>query len=713
MTLRNSIGFLTTIASLATTLPALAVLKGREVKDPNRWNQTVGFGELSPSSRKDSIFCTGVLIHPRIVLTAAHCIYKSPGMNEANWALRTRVYLGNGSSDTVLAKNVISVVRTHPEYLTSPHGWSDYAYVILKNPVQLEASSEVVPSPADAKFNPYLHANNSGILPILMDPKDHRDATVTDNRFRKFAQSVGFGVDQTSISGIKREGFVELDKYSALDEVFAKADPQESNREKPELLMDPKTTGLSIPVSFIGSGDSGGPLFALNSKKQWALLALVSRATEKSYAKPTFAFSSVRTGICWVYRSLKEEPLRSPYANLDLGLSPEGQIACDQYLSPANATAYTLFVLTRLYSVPQSKSLPTLFSGIVSAISKEVASSKPPVHPKLDLSDMFLTDVRLVKEVLSHIKSLRKNPLILNLKGNRIRSISRFKGLMESGAIHQMNVGYNDLPIEEVEAFSKYGSKIQGLRLQPSVRTNTPFKAMCDCSTQRVTSSARPRASDKECDAESLRVLQSTAKDIGLPFRSDDDAFDAEPVNFFARANRDREQTIFGLWKFFFGDQSEVSCRSLNSELIRRTSLTLEFPALSDFSPLTGFEGLKNLSIQNQLAVNWNFLKGLNLHSLNLNNTGLSDLSAVEHMTKLEYLYVEGNSITSIAPIVRLIESKYKTFGPENLKSRPLKVCLHKNNVTDMELADRLVRAKVLELVLDKPCKESKNPFGL
>jgi MYXO-CTERM domain-containing protein len=164
--------------------------------------------------------CTGALVHPMIVLTAAHCI---PGNATASVRFGER-----GSTGVELAKT--DYCRANPAF-NNTGGGQDYGFCKLATPV-----------------------TNVPIIPIAYGCEESVIAT------GRQVTHVGFGVDESGQSGRKKSVAVNLSQITASG----------------ELITGTHNTGIC-------SGDSGGPTFirlasSLGGDDTWRVIGIHSWA---------------------------------------------------------------------------------------------------------------------------------------------------------------------------------------------------------------------------------------------------------------------------------------------------------------------------------------------------------------------------------------------------------------------------------------------------
>jgi hypothetical protein len=184
--------------------------------DPGEWPAVVGIstGKL----------CTGTLVAPDLVLTAAHCFDPEP-------TGPVQVYFGDslGSAKTVLA----SSWAKHPEYCVYPdcsEDVHDFAWIRLSSPVSV---APIVPITDQAEFDEVMRVGTSFWF-------------------------VGFGENEDGVLGIKREVEATLTEFN------------ESGREF-------RAGGGGKDTCY---GDSGGPALVQPSSGQWRLAGVISRGAE-------------------------------------------------------------------------------------------------------------------------------------------------------------------------------------------------------------------------------------------------------------------------------------------------------------------------------------------------------------------------------------------------------------------------------------------------
>jgi len=189
--------------------------------------------------------CSGVVVAPRLVLTAAHCLV------DAKEPSKIVVVFGQRISN-VPANQVVGVKRVgiHPDYCgETASECADIAFVELD--VDVNVGAFIVPLSTSSELKDALALGQSLTI-------------------------VGFGRDNLQIAGQKRSASVAVVGHSLLGtEFFARGDDADSCL-----------------------GDSGGPAFARLEDGSWRLAGLVSRGAEDCgeggvYSNPTAA-------LCWL-----------------------------------------------------------------------------------------------------------------------------------------------------------------------------------------------------------------------------------------------------------------------------------------------------------------------------------------------------------------------------------------------------------------------------
>jgi len=168
-------------------------------------------------------FCTGIVLAPRIVLTAAHCLHAAADMV---------VHYRDASGQPVLV--AVAATSAHPLYR---------ADAVKRRVVSIDAGLVETATPLPTRFRPALLAG--GDAPAVGDP-----ATV-----------VGYGIGQEGkpkTGGALRAA--DLHVRAPASQILLWAD-------------DPAETGAGAC-----SGDSGGPVFAADDKTVLAIVAWTSGA---------------------------------------------------------------------------------------------------------------------------------------------------------------------------------------------------------------------------------------------------------------------------------------------------------------------------------------------------------------------------------------------------------------------------------------------------
>ena len=205
---------------------------------PGEWKSTVGI------TRSGRLFCTGTIVHPRLVITAAHCVARSS-------ASSLGVYVGDGREGGRVAKQDIYPVEklaASPRYRKGNVGWDDIAYLVIDGEVQIDAND---------------------IPEILLDDEEMDEILQVGND----VHLVGFGIRDDRGSGVKFEVDAPITRFND-NEVYIGRDGKDSCQ-----------------------GDSGGPAYGQLASGEWRVFGVVSRGGACGTGG---IWGRMSANICWI-----------------------------------------------------------------------------------------------------------------------------------------------------------------------------------------------------------------------------------------------------------------------------------------------------------------------------------------------------------------------------------------------------------------------------
>ncbi|GEM_PF-848222 len=243
-----------------------------------------------------SILCTGTLIHPRILLTAAHCTKGITDPSSLQVHFGSTIASEEGRADVSVVKAV-----SHPDFCGVPEeDCSDFGYLLFSKPL---SGVEVVRVLAtQAQYD----------LQVAVGSK---------------VTLVGYGLDDDGASGAKRQVEAEITLRS--------------------------TTGVAFGAGGDGldscSGDSGGPALVMDGAGQWALGGVLSYGS--AICGDGGVYGVPQRALCWLSEDSGIDLRPSGCEGCDcIDLAERlADGGCDCALGPGAGAGWTLFGLVSLF----------------------------------------------------------------------------------------------------------------------------------------------------------------------------------------------------------------------------------------------------------------------------------------------------------------------------------------------------------------------------
>jgi Leucine-rich repeat (LRR) protein len=325
------------------------------------------------------IFCSAVLVHPKVLLTAAHCLREGNRVDsprEYRQKLKDiKIFLGSSSLDGFVSDQLVEMhsFHIHPRYLRDIRGLADIAVIRLKTPLtHLQASIRPIASDYE----------------LLKSIKKGKGVEIVGFGFSE--QQLGRSTRTQEVFGTQHAGVLKVEGKTSAEVLVVAGD-----------AVDRFGLFRVTPRE----GDSGGPLFYEHNGVSY-LLGVVSRASRFNHGPQGTAFSTIRHWLCWI-EGVAQVRLRSDHAPDYCAPVARSRAASlrEMCLAPSTSEAYTLHVLKRTLGVDSCLALEEISErttnlSLDASYLKEIEALKFfPKLQRLILRDNALTDLSALKDL--------------------------------------------------------------------------------------------------------------------------------------------------------------------------------------------------------------------------------------------------------------------------------------------------------------------------